>query len=129
MSRPESVTVAAVLTGLAALALLAYPLWFIGTYLGRGTIPMLAIAVQGLVPAAAYAVCVPGLLRGRQWARVAVTALGSVAVLSTLPNVLAALASGPDPVLLAYSAGQTVLLGALALLWSRSARDWFGPVH
>lgn len=127
-TRPGAATGGAVLIGVAALATLTQPLWFLDTYLGLGSIQLVAVVVQMLVPAAAYAGCVPGLLRGRQWARVAVTALAAVHVLGALPSLVLSFGSGPDPVLLAYSVGEAALVGAVALLWTTESRAWFGPV-
>lgn len=128
VTRPGSATAGAVLVAVAALAVLAQPLWFLGTFSSFDSVQLVAVVVQMVVPAAAYAVCVPGLLRGRQWARVAVTALAAVHVLGALPNLVLSLGSGPDPMLLAYTVGEAALVAAVALLWTPESRAWFGPV-
>lgn len=127
-TRPGAATAGAVLVGVAALVTLAQPLWFLSSYLGLGSVHLVTVVVQMLVPAAAYAACVPGLLRGRQWARVAVTALAAVHVLGALPNLVLSFGSGPEPMLLAYAVGEAALVGAVALLWTAESRAWFGPV-
>ena len=100
----------------AGLATLARPLWFLGTFRGLGSLQLVTVVMQMIVPATAYAVCVPGLLRGRQWARIAVTALAAVHVLGALPTLVLSFGSSLDPVLLAYSVGEVALVGAVALL-------------
>lgn len=127
--RPATVTTAAALVAVATLGELVQPALLWSLY---GRLPLadtVPLVVSLLVPVVAYAVVVPGLLRGAGWARVAFTALAAVAVGRGLPTVLVRSVADPDVVLLAYLAAQAVLVGALVLLWTPTSRAWFGPVR
>jgi hypothetical protein len=125
--RPVTVTVAAVLTAVVAVLHVAQVLFWLPfePWLGMTA----SLLVGALATATCWAVTVPGLLRARSWAQVAVTALAAVGVAQGLPGVLNALGHTPDPVLLGYSAALTTPLAVIALLWTPGARAWFGPVR
>jgi hypothetical protein len=125
--RPRTVVVAAALVAVAAAAPLAQLLLLLPLRPSPGmAAPFL---LSGLATAACWAVTLPGLLRGRSWAQVAVTALAALALAQGLPGVLNALLHAPDPVLLGYAAALLVPVAVVALLWTPGARAWFGPVR
>jgi inner membrane protein involved in colicin E2 resistance len=125
--RPVTVVVAAALVAVAAAVPLAQLLFLLPLRPSLGmTVPFL---LSGLATAACWAVPLPGLLRGRSWAQVAVTALAALALAQGLPGVLNALLHAPDPVLLGYTAAALVPLAVVALLWTPGARAWFGPLR
>ena len=125
--RPVTVTVAAVLTAVVAVLHVAQLLLWLPyePWVGMAA----SLLTSGLATAVCWAVTVPGLLRARSWARVAVTTLAAVGVAQGLPGVLNALGHAPDPVLLGYSAAALAPVAVVALLWTPGARAWFGPVR
>ena len=125
--RPLTVTVAAVLTAVVAVLPLAQTLFLLPLSPPLGM--TVSIVLSGLAMTACWAVTVPGLLRARSWAQVAVTALAAVAVAQGLPGVVNGLTHAPDPVLLGYVVAMLAPLAVVALLWTPGARAWFGPVR
>lgn len=125
--RPVTVVVAAVLTALVGVSPLAQLLLFLPLSPSAGM--LVPFVVSGVATAACWVATVPGLLRGRTWAQVAVTAISAVAVAQGLPAVLTGLLHGPDPVLLAYAAALLAPVALVALVWTSGARAFFGPVR
>ena len=125
--RPVTVILAAVLTALVAVLLVAQTtfVFSLPTSLGMAV----AIVVGGVATAACWAVTVPGLLRARSWAQVTVTALAVVTAAQGLPGVVTGLVHIPDPALLAYTVALLAPVAIVVLLWTPRARAWFGPVR
>ena len=125
--RPGTVVAAAVLSLVVAL----HPLGQLVLVLSIEHSP--GVLVPWLVGAVATSACwvaiVPGLLRGRAWAQVAVTAMSAVTVAQGLPTAIGVVGLSPDLVLLAYAVAVVTPLAIIAAVWSRRARAWFGPLR